>query len=311
MNIQQFQYILAVAEWRHFEQAAEKCFVTQSTLSTMIARFEDEIGIKIFDRRKKPVLITKEGELVISYLKNIHYHIEHLKVAVKELKGEIEGNLKIAVIPTVSPFLLPLFLQDFAKKYPSLQIEVSEQTTQNIISQLRNRTVDIGILSIPLHHEDLEETRLYDEPFLFFDANPGSKPKSVSRKDTFDNLWLLEEGHCMRTQVLKLCELNKKKLNSSLNIHYKAGSIDSLLRIVKANKGSTFIPYLASLDFPENHKKNIRTFEAPVPFRSIGLVTHPYFVKKKLIDLLKTEITEKVAPLLPKLPTKVKRMNPV
>lgn len=311
MNIQQFQYVLAVAEWRHFEQAAEKCFVTQSTLSTMISKFEDEIGIRIFDRRRKPVLITREGEAIISHLKNILYHVDHLKLAVKEMKGEIEGSLKIAIIPTVSPFLLPLFLRDFATRYPGLQIEVTEQTTEAIISLIRNRSIDIGILSIPLHHADLEETLLYDEPFLFFDATPGNTGKPVSRKETFENLWLLEEGHCMRTQVLKLCELNKKAMNSSLNIHYKAGSIDSLVRIVRASRGSTFIPYLASLDLPADHQKSIRPFEEPVPFRSIGLVSHPYFVKKKLIGLLKAEILEKVLPLLPPPSRKVKRLNPV
>ncbi len=310
MNIQQFQYVLAVAELRHFEQAANKCFVTQSTLSTMISKFEDEIGVKIFDRKKKPVTITKEGEFIVLNIKTIVHQINNLENTVKELKGEIEGKLKIAVIPTVAPYLLPLFLHDFATKYPLLQIEIKEQTTTNILKQLKNRDIDIGILSIPFQDPDLVETKLYDEPFLFFDANPQNKVVSVSPNSPIENLWLLEEGHCMRTQVVKLCDFDKSQLNSSLNVNFKAGSIDSLLRIVKANQGSTFIPYLASLDFTTEEKKLLKPFVTPIPIRTVGLVTHTYFVKKKIVDLLRKEILTKVKYLLPETKKQVYQLSP-
>lgn len=211
MNLQQFQYILAVAEHKHFELAAEKCFISQSTLSTMISKFEEELGIKIFDRKKKPVHITAEGAIIIDKLKEVTTHIGQLKELVKEIKGEIKGKVSISVIPTVSSYLLPLFLQDFAKKYPLLKLEVREQTTQEIIRQLKSRDLDIGIVSTPLSDAMLEETELYREPFVLYDKQTTSSKKvSVKNIDT-SNLWLLEEGHCMRTQALQICNLKKSQ----------------------------------------------------------------------------------------------------
>jgi LysR family hydrogen peroxide-inducible transcriptional activator len=170
MNIQQLQYVLAVAENRHFELAAQKCFITQSTLSTMISKFEDEIGLQIFDRKNKPVSITTEGQIIIEQLKNIINDIEQLNELVKEIKGEIKGNLSISVIPTIAPYLLPLFMQSFASKFPDLNIKVKEQTTHEIIRNLKSRELDIGIISIPVEDKDIVEHKLYDEPFVFYDA---------------------------------------------------------------------------------------------------------------------------------------------
>jgi len=309
MNIQQLQYVLAVADYKLFELAADKCFVTQSTLSTMISRFEEEMGIKIFDRKKKPVTITKEGELVIEHIKTIIHHINHFKTAVKEMKNEVSGNIKIAIIPTVSPFLLPLFIKDFANKYPALQIEVFEYTTQNIIQQIKNRTIDIGIVSTPLFDDELEETKLYNEPFLFFDTHKKKKTGAPTKKD-LENVWLLEEGHCMRNQALQLCNMNNPS-KSFPNIKFKAGSIDSLVRMVKASKGSTLIPYLASLDFSETDQQFLQSFSAPIPVRTIGIISHQHFAKKKIIGLLKQEITEKVEPYLPNNASKTKALKPM
>ena len=162
MNIQQFKYILAVAEHRHFELAAEKCFVTQSTLSTMISKFEDELGIQVFDRKKKPVGLTNEGELIIDQLKIILNNIDQLDELKHELKGEVKGKLTMAVIPTIAPFLLPLFLQDFANRFPDLVIEVRELTTKEILRQLKSRELDIGILSTPINDSEIKEVDLYD-----------------------------------------------------------------------------------------------------------------------------------------------------
>lgn len=309
MNIQQLQYILAVADLQLFELAADRCFVTQSTLSTMISRFEDEMGVKIFDRKRKPVTITKEGELVIAHIKTILHHIDHFKTAIKEMKDEVSGSLKIAIIPTVSPFLLPLFIKDFASQYPSLQIEVFEYTTQNIIQQIKNRNIDIGIVSTPLFDDELEETKLYNEPFLFFDTSKKRKTGFPTKGD-LENVWLLEEGHCMRNQALQLCNMNNPS-KSFPNIKFKAGSIDSLVRMVKSNKGSTLIPYLASLDFSNSDRQFLQSFPTPVPVRTIGIVSHPYFAKKKIIGLLKNEIVNKVEAYLPQSSKKIKALKPL
>ena len=295
MNIQQFNYILSVAEFKHFELAAEKCNITQSTLSTMISKFEEEIGIEIFDRKKKPVQVTKEGSTIIEQLKIITADIDQLKELTKEVKGEIKGNLTLSVIPTIAPFLLPLFLQDFAAKFPNLNIVVREETTSEIVRKIKSRELDIGILSIPIEDKDIIEVKLYDEPFVFFDASDAESSSVSIQKINTNNLCLMEEGHCMRTQVLKLCDLIRTSIDTKLNFEYKAGSIDSLLRFVKANRATTLLPYLSIVDFSENEKKHVSYFSEPVPYRSIGLVVHRHFVKKRLLETLQKNITEKIS----------------
>lgn len=295
MNIQQFHYILAVAEYRHFETAAEKCFVAQSTLSTMISKFEEEIGIKVFDRRKKPVEITKEGEQILLQLKRIIYEIDHLQESIQELKGEVKGDIKIGCIPTIAPFLLPLFLQKFSFKYPDLYIEVKELTTNEIEQRILSRDLDIGIVSTSTLSNDLKIHPLYEEDFVLFDAS-NSESKLVELDSlNMDKFWLLEEGHCMRTQVLEICEAAKPQLNPTLNINYKAGSIDSLLRFVKANRGKTLLPVMALIEFTHKEREQLRYFKNNIPFRTNGLITHPHFAKSKILQAMQEEIIKSIS----------------
>lgn len=311
MNIQQIQYVLAVAEIRHFERAAEKCFVTQSTLSTMISRLEDELQIQLFDRKKKPVTITSEGAVLIEQMKKINLEVEQLKELSQEVKGEVKGDLSISVIPTIAPFLLPLFLQSFAGKFPNLKMVVKEQPTAEILRQLKARELDIGIISIPVKDADIEEFKLYDEAFLFYDAGQELKQNVSPDNLKIKNLCLLEEGHCMRTQVINLCELHKTNLRNMLNFDYKAGSIDSLLRFVKVNGATTLLPYLATTEFTEEERKHLSAFAEPTPFRSVGLVVHRHFVKKQILEKLKEEVMLKVSPLLPEIDISGKELLPV
>jgi LysR family hydrogen peroxide-inducible transcriptional activator len=311
MNLQQFQYILAVAEYKHFELASEKCSITQSTLSTMISKFEDEIGFKIFDRKKKPVSLTFEGQIIIEQLKIITNNIDQLKELTKAVKGEVSGNLTLSVIPTIAPFLLPVFLQDFASQFPNLTIKIREETTTEIMRKLKSRELDIGILSIPLNDTELIESKLYDEPFLYYDAEQLESKYISAKTISMKNMYLMEEGHCMRTQVLQLCDLNEKVGSSKLNFEYKAGSIDSLLRFVKTNKATTLLPLLATLDFSADENKHLSKFANPAPFRSVGLVVHRHFVKKKLLAALLKDIQLKILPLLPTMPDEGPALNPL
>ncbi len=311
MNIQQFQYILAVAEYKHFEIAAEKCCITQSTLSTMISKFEDEIGFKIFDRKKKPVQLTNEGKIIVEQLTIIVNNIDQLKELTNEVKGEITGSLTLSVIPTIAPFLLPLFLQEFATKFPNLNIKVREETTSEIVRKLKSRELDIGILSVPLNDKEIDEIKLYDEPFLFFDAENTMNEHITVKNIKMKNICLMEEGHCMRTQVLQLCDYDDNQLGSKLNFEYKAGSIDSLLRFVKANKATTLLPHLATIDFSVNEKRHLGNFISPVPYRTVGLVVHRHFVKKKLLAVLKQDIIEKITPILHKMNLEGEQLFPI
>jgi LysR family hydrogen peroxide-inducible transcriptional activator len=265
----------------------------------------------VFDRKKKPVEITSEGALIIEQLKKITKEIEQLSEITKEIKGEVSGSLTLSVIPTVAPGLLPLFLTDFAKKFPNLNIDIQEQTTEEIMRQIKSRDLDIGIVSIPLNDKDLREIHLYDEPFVFYDTTSLNTNKVNANELDVSNICLLDEGHCMRAQILELCNLHKKRLNYGANFKYNAGSIDSLMRFVKANKASTLLPYLSATDLSETETQHIHEFENPMPFRSIGIVVHRHFVKQQVLEALKTEILNKVAPLLLQTELEGQKLNPI
>jgi LysR family hydrogen peroxide-inducible transcriptional activator len=311
MNIQQMEYVIALAESRHFESAAARCFVTQSTLSTMIAKFESELGITLFDRKQKPLGITTAGLPVIEHMRVILKEIQQLHEISKELKGEVKGELKMAVIPTIAPFLLPMFLQGFAQKFPLLKIRVRELTTAEIMRQLKSRDLDIGIVSTPLHDSELLEFKLYDEPFVFYDAGL-KQPKNVNaEKLDMRNIVLLEEGHCMRAQVVQFCDVKRKPLGNRLNFEFKAGSIDSLLRFVKANTASTLLPYLATNDMPIRDLNRVSRFSGHEPYRTVGIVVHRHFVKKQVLELLQQEIVAVVSKVMPKRRFKGEGLDPM
>ena len=309
MNIQQFQYILAVVEHKHFETAAETCFITQSTLSTMINRFENEIGIKIFNRKTKPVSITKEGTELMKQIRMIKKERDSLDNIVQELKGETVGELRIGIIPTIATDLLPLFLSDFANNFPKVKIIVQEMTTLEIQKSLKNRMLDVGILAIPLKDKELVELDLYIEPFLMYDCSLNKKKRTITIEELdYSKLWLLEEGHCLRTQVQQICDLSNKEEDK--NIEFKAGSLGSLIRFTKANKGVTILPYLSSLELNKDDKEKLVPFTYPIPVRSIGLITHKHFVKKKLLNHLQETIQNAVIPLIPDT-SEIKILKPV
>jgi len=194
--------------------------------------------------------------------------------------------------------LLPPFLSDFAEKYPQLHIEVREMTTDAIQRNLHTRNLDLGIVALPLEDEKLREIPLYNEPFMLYDCFSKEQNNTVASIKGLDyaHLCLLEEGHCLRVQVEKICELSAKKPKVALNFDFKAGSIDSLIRFTKMNKG--MLPYLATLDFSDSDVGKLSHFTSPVPVRTIGLVVHKHFVKKRLLTELQLMIKERINPML-------------
>ena len=300
MNIQQIKYAIAVAEVHSFGKAAEKCFITQSTLSTMIARLEGELGLQLFDRKTKPITTTKEGEAILQQFRIINKELDILEEVVGDLKGESSGQLNIGVIPTVAPYLLPIFLNDFVEEHAAIKFVISEMTTDNIIKGLEDRSLDIGILSTPLQHNVLVEYPLYKEPFLLFDKTrlPSKTSIPVSEIDS-SRLWLLNEGHCLRTQVETICNLHTKRANN-WNLEYQSGTIDTLMKFVRKNKAITLLPYLATLDLPLEEVQYLHPLTAPQPAREISLVVHQHFVKKSILHSLQQSIEKVIAPLLKK-----------
>lgn len=294
MNFAQLEYVIAVDNYRQFSTAAEKCFVTQATLSMMIKKLEDELGVQIFDRSRQPVKPTREGEQVIIRARQVLAEANSLKAYAKDLSGEISGELHLGIIPTLAPYLLPLFLKSFTSRFPELRVYIKELVTDEIIIKLRTGELDVGLLATPLHEEQITEHPLFYEEFFAY----ASRNEKISRKKYLlpkeiylDNLWLLEEGHCLRTQVFNLCEL-KHKDASSKGLHYQAGSIETLINLVDKNDGITIVPYLATQMLKPGQKKNLREFARPKPVREISLVTAKSFPRKKLLDQLRDHILE-------------------
>lgn len=292
MNLQQLEYIVAVERHRHFARAADASFVTQPTLSMMIQKLEDELDVKIFDRKKQPVEPTKEGEEIILRAKQVLAEVAHLKEFASELKGEITGELHLAIIPTLAPYLLPLFLKPFAEKYPNLKIYIREMVTDSIIANLKTGDLDMGILATPVHEAQLAEHPLFYEEFFAYASKSeklGRKKYLVPKEINLNNLWLLEEGHCLRNQVFNLCELKKQEAVAD-NLHYEAGSIETLINLVDKYEGLTIIPHFATLNLTAAQKENVREFADPKPVREISLVVSKSYPRKTMLQNLKADI---------------------
>lgn len=299
MTIQQFQYVIAVANSKNFEDAAESCCVTQSTLSTMIKKLEDQMGLKIFNRKTKPVTITKEGEELIERFRIIINEVDQLKNLVQEIKGEMIGELKIGVIPTIAPYLLPLFINEFTERYPKITLHVKELTTAQIRKMLASRSIDIGILALPIADKQLVEDPLYIEPFTVYDCTGEAPKRKITPEDlNFGKMCLLEEGHCLRTQVYDICEMSANILQDDQNLKFESGSMESLIKITESRKGMTILPHLASENLTNSQLGEIVSFKEPVPVRSVGLLTHQYFAKKSLkaplIEIIQHAVSKKI-----------------
>ena len=301
MNLQQLEYIVAVDKYRHFQKAANACFVTQATLSMMIKKLEEELEIIIFDRSKQPVIPTETGKEIVAQAQVILKETSYLKQLANDTKLEVKGQIRIGIIPTLAPYLLPLFLYNLLKNNPQLKVKVSELNTNQITEQLAKDVLDVGILATPINVEGIKEYPLFYEKLVVFvsDKETTLKKKFILPEEIDVNrLWLLEEGHCLRSQMMNLCELRKKNSDFG-NLEYEAGSIESLLKIVEMNKGITVVPELAVINFDEKQKEQIREFKAPVPMREISLVTYRHFVKTKLLEVLAEEIKSGVETFIP------------
>jgi LysR family hydrogen peroxide-inducible transcriptional activator len=296
MTFTQLEYIVAVDTWRHFALAAKACFVSQPTLSMQIQKLEDQLGVKIFDRSKQPVIPTEMGKQLIEQARKILSEKQRMDEMVTEQKGIVSGELKIGIIPTLAPYLLPLFVQRFNKRYPLVRLVVNELTTDTIISRLKEGKIDMGILVTPLQENGIREYVLFYEELMVYVSrqNAAFKKNYVLPQDIDPGkLWLLEEGHCFRSQIVNLCELRKA---SKVHTHfdYEAGSIETLKRMVELNDGITILPELATMDLSRAQQNLIRHFKKPTPMREISVVVHRDFVKKKLIDALRETIMASV-----------------
>ncbi len=297
MNLQQLEYLVALDTHRNFSQAAKSSFVTQPTLSMMVQKLEEELGLRIFDRDRKPLAPTREGVEIVRRARQILAEVGHLKEYVTSLRGAISGELRLGIIPTLAPYLLPLFLKSFTTAYPQLRLHIKEAVTDDIIALLRRGELDMGLVATPLGEAGLAEYPIFQEEFFAYAAESEGLPHKKYVLPTHIDpakLWLLQEGHCLRNQIFNLCELKDRDDLLSANVRYEAGSIETLINLVDHHGGVTIVPQLAALHLTNHQKKNLREFSHPKPAREISLVTPKNFPRQLLLEKLREEIAARV-----------------
>jgi LysR family hydrogen peroxide-inducible transcriptional activator len=292
MTITQLEYIVAVDTYKSFVLAAEKCFVTQPTLSMQVQKLEDMLGVKIFDRTRQPITPTEVGIEIIAQARIMLAESYKIKEIVTDRQKELSGELRIGIIPTIAPYLLPKIIARFLEKYPQVKLVVWEQNTEHLIQQLKLGMIDCGILSTPLHESNLIEIPVFYENFVAYVSKSSKlhKKKNISPEDIdVEELWVLDEGHCMREQVLNICQ-RRKSTKGFQHFEYNTGSVDTLKRMVDQNSGATILPELALDDLSEKQLDRIRYFRSPEPAREVSIVIQRNFLKRRMIEALKNEI---------------------
>lgn len=298
MNIQQLEYLLAVDKYKHFGKAAQACFITQPTLSAMVQKIEDELEAKIFDRTSHPIRTTDFGKEILKEVQRVLDAINHLKDRALELNDTIAGTLNLGIIPTISSFILPTEIYNFLQENDRIKIQVVEMTTENIIRSLKEGKLDAGIISTP--HPLAEEffhDSLFNEELLLYASDPDklSNGESYIAPENIpsDEVWLLEEGNCLKHQAENVCHL-KENRSVPKNLAYKAGNIHTLIQLVDRLGGMTILPEMAISQLNEVQKKHVRHFRVPFPYRTVSMVYYKPTYKQKVIDALSQHIRKEL-----------------
>lgn len=292
MTLTQLEYVVALDTWRHFAVAAEKCFITQPTLSMQVQKLEEELGVKLFDRTKQPVIPTEVGIEVIAQARRTLREAGMIPQLISDRNDTLSGELRIGIIPTLAPYLLPPLYKNIRQQYPKLSLVIRETITEEVLSDLKSGRLDCGIVVTPLKEPSIkEQVMFYEELFVYVSRKSELVAKKwVLPSDINPNqLWLLEEGHCFRSQILNLCELRR---SSDFHFQYETGSIETLKRMVDKSDGITILPELAILEFGKPQLKLVKRLQPPHPAREVSLVTHRDHIKTRLIATLRSEILE-------------------
>ena len=295
MTITQLEYLISLNTYGSFSEAAEKCFVTQPTLSMQIQKLESELDVVIFKRDKFPILPTEVGLKIIDQAKQIIKEKEKLNVIVQMEKGEFVGTLKVAIIPTISSYLLPMFLKSFTENYPNIELIIDEVTTDEVISGLDKGSFNIGIIAFRSTVANMISESLYYEPFVAFVPSDHKlmKKSKISQDDlNVNDFLLLKEGHCLRDQTLSVCKSSEKDwVEKNNKVIFESGNLETLIKLVDQKFGMTLLPSLAVKYIKEKKRLNqIKEFSDPVPKREIGFIYSNTFIKMHFLNAIKEEI---------------------
>lgn len=296
MTIIQLQYLIEVANCGSFSGASERCFMTQPSLSMQIKALEDELGVVLLDRSKKPVIPTDAGNVVIAQAQETLRAYNYIRESVAELKGETSGKLRLGVIPTIAPYLLHKFIPDFVKEFPRVELEIREMITADIIEALKHDNIDAAIVASGTCGDGIVEHDLFSDRFYAYVSpeNPLFERTNIRIEDIdLKDLILLSRGNCMRDQIIELCQARR-----SVPSHYyfESGSLDTLMRIVDCTACLTIIPEMALEYIPAERRAQVKTLAKGATSRRIAIVVRRTYVKNSIISALESTIMAKAAP---------------
>ncbi len=295
MTIIQLEYLLSVANCGSFSAAAEHCFVTQPSLSMQVKALEEELGVVLLDRTKKPVIPTEAGEVVLAQARETLKAYNYIKESVAELKGETAGKLRLGVIPTIAPYLLHKFLPDFVRNYPKVELEISEMVTADIVEALRRDRLDAALVAGGTCGSGIVEQELFgDRFFAYVSPNNPLYERSNIRIEDIDlkDLVILSAGNCMRDQVIELCQA---KRNMPSHYTFESGSLDTLMRIVDCTSCLTIIPEMAVEYIPADRRDRLKTLAKGATSRKIAVAVRRTYVKNSIIRALTDTVMACVA----------------
>lgn len=300
VTLTQMRYAIAVEDAGSFRQAAERSHVSQSGLSMQLAKLEGLLGVVLFDRSRKPMLVTPEGVPALAQMRAVLRETERLGQVVAEGDAPA-GRFRLGVIPTLAPTVLPLFIGKFAAAHPRVELMVEELKTEDVIARLRADTLDAGLVATPLGVTGLREEALGLERLLAYlpPGDPLLRKKTVTQAALSQrDLWIMPEGHCFRSQVLSYCGSDPRPRPT--HIQFESGSFETLVRLVDEGLGATVLPELVVESLPAaRRKRQARPLVAPMPVREIGLVTARNHLRRRVSDALVREIRAGLQAALP------------
>ena len=292
IKLKDLRYLVAVADCRHFGKAAERCFVSQPTLSAQLKKLEDYLGVQLVERQPNNVSLTDAGEQIVSRARRILEASEEVVTLARSHRDPLAGRLRVALLPTIGPYLLPRIAQALRKSLPRLELQLYEYQTGPMLEKLQNGAVDMGILALPVDLEGLEARELYTEPFVVAlpDQHKLARRESLRADDLKgETLLLLEDGHCLRDQALEVCS----RIGAQEKQDFRATSLETLRQMVATGAGLTLLPELASRGAYGNAKGvTIRPFAKPAPVRHVGAVWRKTTARRPAIEAVSKLIAD-------------------
>jgi LysR family hydrogen peroxide-inducible transcriptional activator len=285
LTLKQIKYAIAVEKNLHFKKAADECFISPSTLSNAITELESYLGVKIFERNNKKVILTSIGKEILAKAKKIKLEINSINELAQHSSGFLGSSISLGIIPTISPYFLPLILPKLRKKFSNLKFKIEEGQSQILLDKVNEGDLDMAILALPYDTKDLATFKFWEEDLFWVsnaqDNNIGKAEIKASELENAD-LLLLEDGHCLKDHILGACNFS-----SSSRYSLKASSLNTIIQLVKGRMGTTLIPKMALKELIGNKKNlSIAHLNEPGPHREIALVTRPDYAGMDSMNLL-------------------------